>query len=308
MQEAPPALERARFGATDALLVGMTIIWGLNFVVVKVSLAHIPPFAFMTLRFVIASAFFVLVLARMRRGIGIPRAAFRPVLVVGLVSTALYQPLFINGIALTQASSSALILAGTPAFIALLNTLLGRERLALRGWLGIALSFTGLAIVVQSGGALAFGSNEMLGNALILLCAVLWSLYSVLSAPLLRRYPAISVTAASTLLGTIPLLFIGAPAVLALDWSRVDPASLAGLLFSGLFAIVVAYIIWNIGIKRIGGARTAIYNNLTPVVATVSAAVLLGEEITWLKIAGAVVIFCGLYLARTANVIIEPEA
>jgi drug/metabolite transporter (DMT)-like permease len=70
---------------------------------------------------------------------------------------------------------------------------------------------------------------------------------------------------------------------------------------------VVAYLIWNRGLQRLGGARTAIYSNLTPVIATLAAALFLGETLTLEKIAGAVFIFVGLYLARTANVLVEAE-
>ncbi len=79
------------------------------------------------------------------------------------------------------------------------------------------------------------------------------------------------------------------------------------MLYSALFAIVIAYIIWNLGIQRIGGARTAIYSNLTPVIATLAATFFLNEQLTPLKIIGAVIIFVGLYLARTAHIVLEPE-
>jgi drug/metabolite transporter (DMT)-like permease len=78
-------------------------------------------------------------------------------------------------------------------------------------------------------------------------------------------------------------------------------------VYSAGLAIVVAYILWNTGVKRIGSARTAIYNNLTPVIATFGAAIFLGEPLTIFKIVGAGIIFLGLYLARTANLVLEPE-
>lgn len=82
----------------------------------------------------------------------------------------------------------------------------------------------------------------------------------------------------------------------------------SGLGYSAFFAIVIAYILWNLGVKRIGGARTAIYNNLTRVIATLGAAVFLDEPLTPVKLLGAVIIFAGLYFARTENIVLEPEA
>jgi drug/metabolite transporter (DMT)-like permease len=75
----------------------------------------------------------------------------------------------------------------------------------------------------------------------------------------------------------------------------------AGLVYSAVFAIVVAYVIWNMGVQRIGGARTALYANLIPVVGAAAAAVFLNEPLTVLKVTGAAIIFAGLHLARTAR-------
>jgi drug/metabolite transporter (DMT)-like permease len=297
-----------RFGSVDLALILMTIIWGSNFVVLKFAFLEIAPMAFMVLRFVLASVLILIVLAARERTLALHREDYVRVIVVGLAGTSFYQPLFINGVALTTASNSALILASTPAFVALINRVLGRERVDRRGWIGIALAFLGIVLIVESAGGVELGSATLAGDLTILAATICWSFYSVLSAPLLQVYSPLRVTALAMTFGTVPLLFIGAPALLAQDWGRVHATGWAGLGYSFILAIVVAYIIWNVGVRRIGGARTAIYYNITPVVASLVAALLLNEAITPLKILGAVVIFVGLYLARTGNLVLEPEA
>jgi drug/metabolite transporter (DMT)-like permease len=220
-----------------------------------------------------------------------------------MVGTGIYQPLFLTGLSMTTASNTSLILAASPAFVALLNRMLGRERLAVRGWIGIALAFVGIAFIVQGGGGVELGSGVFYGDLLILTGTFLWACYAVLAAPLMRTYSPLRVTALTTGIGSLPLILLGAPAVAALTPGQVQPSGWAGLLFSAIFAIVVAYIIWNSGVKKIGGARTALYNNLVPVIATIAAAVFLGEAITPLKLFGAAVIFLGLHLARTSKVV-----
>lgn len=295
------------FGLIDTALVGMTLIWGFNFIVVKTTLNEISPFAFMAARFIIAGALLWLIVRWRQGGFGIPRADWRKVAMLGIVGTAIYQPLFLTGLSLTKASNSALILAATPAFIVLLNRFVRGERFMARGWIGIALSFTGITLIVFSGGTLELDARTLWGDGLILAATVCWSVYSVLSAPLLKRFSSLSLTALSTLFGTIPLVIFSLPALATQPWASVSGGGWSGLLYSAIFAIVIAYIIWNIGVQRIGGARTAIYNNLTPVIATLAAALFLNEPLTILKIAGAIIIFIGLYLARTANIVVEPE-
>lgn len=311
-KSAPPSdiinqQSKIQFGLIDAALVGMTLIWGLNFIIVKTTLVQISPNAFMAARFVIAGALLFAIVRLRQGGFNIPRADWGKVALVGIIGTTIYQPLFLNGLALTKASNSALILASTPAFIVLLNRFVRGERFAARGWLGIVLSFIGIALIVVSGGDLTADTSALLGDGLILAATFCWSLYSVLTAPLLKRFSSLSLTALSTLFGTIPLVLISLPALVAQPWAEVSVSSWSGLLYSAIFAIVIAYIIWNVGVQRIGGARTAIYNNLTPVIATLAAALFLNEPLTVLKITGAIIIFIGLYLARTANIIVEPE-
>jgi drug/metabolite transporter (DMT)-like permease len=299
--------ERIPFGAVDLALISMAFIWAMNFIVVKPLLPFFSPMAFVTLRFLIASsAFFILVRVR-QGGFGVPRREFGLVFLIGIFSTTIYQPLFINGLARTDASSSSLILSSTPVFIVLLNRLFRGERLASRGWAGILLSFTGIGLIVFSGGALGLTSTMLLGDLFILGATLCWSLYSILTAPMLKTYSPLAVAALSTIFGTIPLALIGAPAVIGQDWGAITPPAWGALLYSALLAIVLAYTIWNHGLRRLGGARTALYSNLTPILATLAAAVFLNEALTPLKIVGAIVIFAGLYLARTANLVVEPE-
>jgi drug/metabolite transporter (DMT)-like permease len=296
------------FGPIDAALVGMTVIWGLNFVVVKATFDEIAPFAFVAVRFAIAAILLILIVRVRQGGFVIPRRDWGRVALLGIIGTTIYQPLYISGLALTKASNSALILATTPAFIVLLNRFLLGERFMARGWLGIVLAFAGILLIVLSSGDLATDSSALRGDAIILAATMCWSFYSVLAAPLLKRYSSLALTALSTIWGTLPLVILCTPALLTQPWAKVSVGAWSGLLYSATFGIVIAYMIWNFGVQRIGGARTAIYNNLTPVVAALAAVVFLNESLSLLKIAGAVGIFGGLFLARTAHVVVEPEA
>ena len=241
----------------------MSLIWGFNFVVVKTTFLEISPFAFMALRFLAASVLFLVVVYLIQKGFHIPRRMWGKILVLGIVGTTLYQPLFLTGLSLSQASNSALILASTPAFVVLLNRILNHERFARRGWLGLLLSFTGLTLIFLSGGDLSLNSSALLGDALVLGATICWSFYSVLSAPLLKQYSSLSIAALSTIFGTIPLLFIAAPAVYAQDWAAVSPTGWLGLVYASAFAIVIAYILWNYGVKRIGSARARRFTTIS---------------------------------------------
>lgn len=291
-----------KFGFIDLALLAMTAIWGVNAVVVKTTYVQIPPLVFMTLRFMVAGAMLLIVLWSVEHSLHVARRDWALLIAAGMVGTGFYQPLFLTGLALTTASNTSLLIATSPAFVALLNWLLRRESLSVRGWVGIALTFAGVALIIEGGHGFTFAAQSLLGDLLILIGSFLWASYAVLAAPLMVRYTPLRVTALTTSIGAAPLILVGLPAVVAHDWRQVTVSGWGGLLYSALFAIVIGYIIWNSGVKKIGGARTALYNNLIPVIGAISASLLLGEALTPLKIAGAVIIFVGLHLARTARV------
>ena len=129
--------------------------------------------------------------------------------------------------------------------------------------------------------------------ACLLQSTLFWSIYTVGSKRLIDTYGSMKTTAIMMTTGTPVLLLVCAPSLLRQDWSRVRPIAWAGLIYSALFAIALAYIIWNHAVRKIGSTRTAIYSNITPVVAMLVAWPALGEVPTLGQIVGAVVIFIG---------------
>jgi len=68
-------------------------------------------------------------------------------------------------------------------------------------------------------------------------------------------------------IGTVVLVLISTPALLAQEWSTVSVGAWAGVVFSGALSIALAYIIWYYGVRHLGSSRTAVYSNTVPLVA-----------------------------------------
>jgi len=218
---------------------------------------------------------------------------------LALIGNTAYQLFFINGIALTTATNSALILATTPIFIVILSAVLDIEKLTSPIIQGVVLSFLGVAmIVLGSREALAFTDQSLIGDLLIVANPISWSIYTVLSKPMLKEYSPLKLTTVTMAIGTIPLVLVAIPSLNAQNWSSIPFAAWAGLAFSAVFAIGIGYVLWYTGVSRIGSARTAIYDNLVTVFAVASAWILLSETMTAIQIAGAILVFVSLYLVR----------
>jgi len=294
---APPGWNR-RF-PPDLAIGLLVLIWGSNFSVVKAALTEFSPLAFNSTRFVLAS----LVLAAFLWISGV-RPRFQPgdtlrLVGLGLLGNVVYQALFIHGINWTRAGNAALMLSAVPLIVALLSVGLKHETISRAGWAGVALSISGIALILWgSSRGISFGSDTIRGDLTMLAGALAWSLYTVLSAPYVQKYGTLPVTAFTMWVGTVGLVAVSVPALRAQEWGSISLGAWGGLVFSGAFAIALAYMLWYYGVRHLGSSRTAIYSNTVPIVALIVAWMTLGEVPTWVQVAGTVMIIGGIGLAR----------
>jgi drug/metabolite transporter (DMT)-like permease len=283
----------------DLAIVLLVLIWGSNFSVVKAALSEFSPLAFNATRFVLAS----LVMAAFLAAAGV-RPRFRRgdtlrLLGLGILGNVVYQALFIYGIDGTRAGNAALMLSTVPLIVTVLSVGLKHETITRAGWGGVALSIGGIALVLWgSSRGIQFGADTMRGDVTMLLAALAWSVYTVLSSPYVQKYGTLPVTAFTMWTGTVGLVAVSTPALLAQDWGAVSAAAWGGLAFSGALSIALAYILWYYGIRHLGSSRTAVYSNTVPVVALLVAWLTLGEVPTWVQAAGTAMILGGIALAR----------
>ena len=289
---------RAGITVTDLLLLLMAVIWGVNFAVVKFATGELAPLAFNSLRVVLAILVLlgIIVVGGYRLPTGRDRVTL---LALGTLGNGLYQVLFIEGIARTRAGDAALLIAAAPALMAIIGWLRGSERTGPRGVAGIALSLFGIGLVVfGDSGSAASGGATLLGDALILLGCVCWSVYTVLLKPFTERIEGISLSALTLVGGAVPLLLVSIPSLARTSWPSVGPGAWGAVAYSGIFAIALAYLFWYRGVKVLGPTRTGMYANLQPVVALIVASVALGETPHLPQLAGAACIMSGLILTR----------
>lgn len=286
---------------TEAGLASLALIWGINFPLIKVALAEIPPLAFNALRFPLAAAV-LLVLMKLLGGVRWPdRRDALKVLALGLLGNVAYQFLFIVGIDGTSAGNASLLLATTPAWTALLSTAARHEDLAAMVWIGITAAVGGMVLVVLGGDGIRFDTATLKGDVLMIAASMTWAAYTVGGRPLIQRYGAMPVTAWTLWAGTPGLVLLGLPSLAGTDLGAVSGSAWGALVYAGVLSISVAYALWNRGVRRLGNARTALYSNTVPVVALAAAWIGLGEVPSRLQLLGAAVILLGLTLARAGR-------
>jgi drug/metabolite transporter (DMT)-like permease len=309
---------RLHLSRLDALLVLMTVIWGGNYSVIKAALREIPPIAFNALRLTLASLLFLVAIgvgsrlqflrtaihrhpqvSRMQKLQTTPdtlRGDWAGIVLLALVGQFIYQLLFMAALARTSVANSSLILGCTPIFVALMTAALGHERITPLRWAAAALSAFGIYLVVGHGAAV---SRASLGGDLMMLAAVLcWSAATVGSRPLLARHSPLVVTGYSMAIGSALYVPFAWVALRDLAWRYVSASAWLSVVFSAVFALCVAYMIWYTAVQRLGNTRTSVYSNMVPLVAMVVAWGWLGEHIGAMKIAGAGAIILGVALTK----------
>lgn len=301
-------------------------VWGATFVSTKVLIAHgLAPAEIFLLRFVMAYLGilpFTLGRKRSARG-GATRkgcAAKSPggtarrglagrlrgvrlrdellLAAAGLTGGSLY--FLTENIALEYAPASnvSLIVCTAPVWTALLLSLIDRsERMTRRQTAGCALAFVGVVLVVLNGRFVLHLSPR--GDLLALSAALLWMLYSLVIKRLGDRLPVAYVTRKVFFYGIVTILpwFAWEPFDLPAATLR-HPAVWGNLLFLGVVASLLCYVLWNAAMTRLGAVRTTNYIYLNPLVTMLTAALVIDERITPAALCGAALILSGMWLAE----------
>jgi drug/metabolite transporter (DMT)-like permease len=294
----------------DALLALMVAIWGVNYSVIKLAFNEIPPQPFNAIRLMIASAVFLIAIRvarrRARASTSLSSIFYTPhtltrrdwfdLVWLGLVGHFAYQFCFVGGVDATSVSNAALIIGATPVAVAVFSALLGRERIAPLHWAGAAVSVTGIYFVV--GRSAEFGGATFDGDLLVMISVVCWAAYTLGASRLIARHSPLFVTGMTMAIGGLPYVAATLPLFITADWGQVSAWTWASLVLSALLALNVAYLIWYVGVQRLGAARTSMYSNMVPIAAMLVAAVWLGEPLTNTKIVGATAVVTGVLLTR----------
>jgi drug/metabolite transporter (DMT)-like permease len=293
-------INQEKFGVTDLFMLLTTLIWAINFIFVKIALTEFSPLAFNGIRMTFASLVLVFFLFISKQGLGVDKKDIGKLVVLGIIGNTVYQLLFIHGINQTTASSTSIIMAMTPASVALLSTLCKHEKIHRAGWYGIALSFAGFYLVIaEQPGTFAFSRESLRGDLMIFGGNLVWAAYTVFSKPLLDRISPLKLSSLTLAVGTIFYLPFCFPAFARQDFGQISSKAWSMLAFSGLFALAMSYVVWYSSVKRIGNSKTVIYGNIVPIFTVLFAYLFIAERIGLWQGVGAFIILIGVYLTRS---------
>jgi drug/metabolite transporter (DMT)-like permease len=276
----------------------VVIVWGTTFVSTKVLINHglssIEIFAY---RFLIAyiGIWFI------SRGKRLFAESVRDELLLaaaGFTGGSLYFVAENTALETTLASNVSMLVCTAPLWTALFSRLFyPRDKVASHLWAGTLIALPGMALVVFNGSFVL--QINPIGDILSMIGAFAWAFYSLILRGLGERYDTVFITRKVFFYGLVtlvPFLFLPSagfhPRALAIGavWSN--------LLFLGVVASLVCFVVWNLIIKEIGVVKASNYIYLNPAVTILTAVLFLGEKITWEAILGLLLIVGGLWIAE----------
>jgi len=277
------------------------IVWGGTFIATKLALQEASPSTLVFLRFGMG----VLILGAtvaLRRQFALPsRAEWGYFALVGFVGVTFHQWLQATGLQTAAATTTAWIVATIPVFTALLGWLFLKEHLNFARIFGMGLAAMGVLLIISEGdlSALAAGDFGTPGDFLILISALNWAVFSILSRWGLERHPAARMMFYVMLFGWLFAslwLFGFGP-----GWSEIPHLTRSGwgnILVLGILGSGLAYIAWYDALQVIPASQLGAFIYVEPLVTVVMAAFLLGEAVTMVSIIGGAATIAGVYLVN----------
>ena len=284
--------------AANVAMFVAAVIFGESVVATRVAVQDVPPLSLAALRYGIGGLVLGLCLLLGARGLLRVRWQDLPFLaLLGILLFAVFPIAFNVGLGLTEASRGSLMLATVPIWSATLARLAGRENLTRRQIVGLVLSLLGVAVAVAERGLRWNGDiPALVGDGLLLLCAVCGAAYAVLVKRAYTRYTALTVTAYGMVIGTLFLLpaalLEGLPSAVV----RLNGRTLALVLFLGVLGGALGWYLTAFALTRLTPTQAAVYINLNPLTAMVLAATLLNERITGPLVVGFSIVVAGVVL------------
>jgi drug/metabolite transporter (DMT)-like permease len=282
------------------LMILSTIFWAGAFIAGKLSAPYIPAYTLTFLRFSIATLILFFIIRVKHLGSYQFKKKDIPVfLFTGIIGMFGYHVLFFTALKYTTAINSSIIGATNPIITTLLCIIFLKDKINLKRFLGITLSFIGVFLTI-TGTNISNIKNLTFNNGdLLMLTAVLmWSVYSVYSKKVSHRFTPIALTFYTFLFCTIfliPFVIYDHPWTLI---GKIPYYSYIAVFYMAIFPSVIGYLVQQMSIKELGPSKTSIFVNLVPIFSIFLSITILGEALSPIKILTALLIICGVYITQ----------
>ncbi|GEC78379.1 DMT family transporter [Flavobacterium aquatile] len=283
----------------------VSIIYGLTFTVAKdVMPKYIEPFGFIVIRVFGAMILFWLV-SFFGPKEKIAMGDFPRIIAAAFFGVALNMLTFFKGLSYTSPIMGAVLMVTTPMIVLVLSAIIMKERMLKRKVFGLILGLVGTGTLILYGKSMVNAPNATLGNLLVFINAVSYGFYLIVVKKLMDKYNAFTFVKWIYTFGFIMVLPFGWNEFQAINWTIIPNDIYWKIGFVVVFSTFFTYLLNLISMRELKPTIVAVFIYLQPLFATIFAISLGKDELTWIKITSAILIFVGVYLVTQKKVISE---
>jgi len=287
-----------RFSTTLKVLLAISF-WGASFIATKVSLRELFPLTVIVLRSTLGLAVMVTVVLWRRQTARVNSRDLGWLALLGFIGITFHQLLQAFALKTTTAINTGWIIALIPIFTAILAWLILKEHFGARKTLGIAIATLGALIVITRGNLHQLPwKYASIGDGLILVSAIIWALFTILSKRVIDRYPPTVFITYIMALGWLMLLPLF---IIQSGWRSILNLSTSGwasIIFLGVACSGLAYIFWYDALAESEASKVASFLYIEPIITVLVASSLIGEQVTWPSMVGGAIILLGVWMVN----------
>lgn len=217
-------------------------------------------------------------------------------LLAGLLGVALNQVLFLTGLNLSTPIDASLIMTTIPMWVLVVAAFMLQEQITPAKIGGIIAGFAGASLLILGNGKIDFGSDNMLGNLMLLTNSFSYAIYLVIAKPLLLKYKPFTVMKWVFTAGLVYITPVGFNQFIDIDWSAMPWWIVIAVIYVVVFTTFFAYLFNIYGLRHVKPSTVSIYIYSQPLIAGIVAIILGKDSLTVLKILAGVLVFTGVYL------------
>jgi len=286
-------------------LIGATLvslIYGVTFTIAKDVMPHyIDAYGFIFLRvggsaLLFWSVWLIMKLFKTGPNEQIAIIDFPRIIACAFFGVALNMLTFFKGLSMTSPISAAVIMVCTPLIVLILSAIIIKEKMRKRKVFGIFLGLFGTSFLILYGKSVGDSSSASWGNFLVLVNAVSYGFYLVIVKKLMDKYNAFTFVKWIYLFGFIMVIPFGWSQFQSVDWAVVPSDIVLKIGFVVVFSTFFTYLLNLLSMRELKPTLVAVFIYLQPLFATVFAISLGKDELSWVKISSAILIFTGVYL------------
>ena len=281
-----------------ASMLAATLLFGVNYWIAKGLMPdHLLPMQIIFLRVLgtLLIAWIIQISIKELRVLKIDRADYPRLIVSSLLGVAINQMMFFTGLNHTTPVDAAIINSVSPILVLVFAAWILKEQVGISRLAGILLGATGAMMLILLGNPLSLKGGSLTGDMFIVANTAAWSLYLVISKPLMVKYNPFLMMRWMFLIGFIGVFPFTIRQALEINFSSFDSYTWFAIFYIIIGTTFMAYFFITYSLKRLSSSVVAYYTYIQPIIVAIIGIAVFAEHISWVKIVSGLLVFAGIY-------------